>query len=357
MATLLSSIVEADPGFVTGTYDAKDVRMATLFNTLPGLYAAGDFAFSQRAAGANMSLDMAQGRAVIDPGGTHQGLYLARRTNATAWNSSVDGGVTVTAADATNPRIDVWGLQLYDNVEDASGVTGWKVAVQVGTPNASAAHQLMQLYWPSLPTGFLPLAAVRVPAAATTLTTANITNLNPIAGGRMASKFVSTTETTAAVSYARLATPDFVFAYVPAQAIARYTYTSQWAMDIAAGTQLAALYIGSNQLKYGAQGGAPVVATSPAIGIGPFYSRLATSPNAVGGAGGFGLLTVAGAGANVTDVTTGQYILGASGTANPSGSLEIFGLPAGWYVFEMFYQTSVNTLYVQNRKSWLQVCG
>jgi len=179
----VTGIVSATPAFVPGSFDAQDVRLATLGNLRPGLYETGDFAVSQRAAGANMSLDIGAGRCFISPGdASQQGVYLARLATADApYNTLADGGYTWTAADATNPRIDLVCIEVED--QDFSGsYTGYKFRIVDGTPNAGATSQNVTTYWPAIPSGAIAVAAVRVPATATTLTTANITNLNPVGG-------------------------------------------------------------------------------------------------------------------------------------------------------------------------------
>lgn len=345
-----TSLVSSTPGFVTGTFGAKDVRLATMGNELPGLYERGDFAVSQRAAGANMSVDIAQGRALMLPGGSHQGLYLARRTSGTAYNTSADGGYTWTAADASNARIDLLCIEMKDTDEDAGGVTGWRFRVVDGTPSASATHQLEVGAWPAVPTGCLPIAAIRVPAAGTTLTTANITNLNPIAGARGTTSLIATAETTTSASYARLATPDVLMVYVPASgSIVRVAYKSLMKISVASGTQALSLFIDGNQIKQ------PVNGAAPAVVDGVSGTLAATDLNIALGHGGFSADSASSTGA--TDVSTGLFFgVGASGF-RAMAPAEIVGLTAGWHVLEMRYKTSANTLTVNSRRFWAQVVG
>lgn len=354
-----TSLVSSTPGFVVGTYGALDLRNAALANTYPGLFASGDFTVSQRAAGANMSVDITQGRAFADPGNTHQGLYFARRTSATAYNTSADGGYTWTAADATNPRIDLLCLEVKDTAEDASGVTGWRFRIVDGTPSASATHQLETAAWPTIPSGVLPLAAIRVPAAATTITTANITNLNTVGGGRAETLKIATTETTTSTTYTRLATPDFLCVYVPsASSRVRFGYKAQWKISAATGTQAVALFVNGNQIKGPLPGGAPAAAELVLGSLGTFYSHL-SSAGTLSGNNPNGFISQAGATADVSDVATGEILWAAYTTTNvyTPGTFELFGLPAGWYVLEVRYKTSLNTLSVQNRYTWSEVIG
>lgn len=338
--------IDATPGFVAGTFDAKDVRLGMFFNALPGLFAQGDFAVSQRAAGANMSVDIAQGRALTTPAGTHQGAYLCRLTSGTAFNTSADGGYSWTAADATNPRIDILGIEAAD-IDEGGSYTGWKFRIIDGTPNASATHQLEAAYWPSIPTdgSFVPVAAIRVPAAATTLTTANITNLNPIGGvGRCAASYVSAAETTTSASYARLATPDALLAYVPhTRARVRVFSIGHAKISVASGTQGVGLFVNGAQAKVlNTTNGAPssnveATVTSLSTLYGRFLSYSSTYS------------LTAGATADVSDA-----LMQASANSPECFEFTAFSA-AGWYLFEQRYKTSANTLTVRERRMSAEV--
>lgn len=347
-----TSILDATPGFVAGTFDAKDVRLGMFFNGRPGLFAAGDFAASQRAAGANMSLDIAQGRVLVDPGYTHGGLYLARRTDSSAYNTLASGGYTWTAADPTNPRIDIVCIEAADTDEGGS-YTGFKIRVIDGTPNAGATHQLEAQYWPTIPATCTPITAVRVPAAATTLTTANITNLNPIGGmGRSAVSYTAAAETTTSAAYARLATPDFAMVFVPSSARVRVGYKGQWKISSASGNQGVSLFLNGVQVKLGAAGTVPALADGALgtiAGTANTYRHLSTIASS-----GVGFQTDVSGAADVSDVATGQ-ILGIAGA--PGSPIEIFGLPSGWYAVETRYKTSANTLTVRERRMIAEVIG
>jgi hypothetical protein len=96
---------------------------------------------SQRAAGANMSVDVAAG--VVMVGGLHA---IVAATN-----------VAVSAADATNPRLDLV-------VANGSGVISVLTGVAAGAPIEPTLD----------PTTYAVLAQLYVPATATTVTTARI---------------------------------------------------------------------------------------------------------------------------------------------------------------------------------------
>lgn len=126
-----------------------------------GAATTGDCAVIQRGAGANMSVDVTAGAAMV--GGTEsatQGEYMVFN-DATV-------NVVISAADPTNPRIDVVGIQIRD--KEYSGATDdARILVVTGTPAASPAV-------PTLPADFLSLAHVAVAAAAGSILTANITD-------------------------------------------------------------------------------------------------------------------------------------------------------------------------------------
>jgi len=349
--------IDATPGLVAGTFDAKDVRLGMFFNALPGLFAQGDFAVSQRAAGANMSVDIAQGRALTTPAGTHQGAYLCRLTSGTAFNTSADGGYSWTAADATNPRIDILGIEAAD-IDEGGSYTGWKFRIIDGTPNAGATHQLEAAYWPSIPTdgSFVPVAAIRVPAAATTLTTANITNLNPIGGvGRCAASYVSAAETTTSATYARLATPDALLVYVPhTRAQVRLFSEAHWKISVASGTQGVTLFVDGAQLKYrNSTNGAPAAGGYELTSLGTFFSHLRGFANSgVSPATSQFFVSVAGATSDISDITTG---LSGGGASQAPYEVMVRQLSVGWHLIEQRYKTSANTLTVQQRRMSAEV--
>lgn len=354
MTTAYSNVVDATVPFVDGTFDAQDVRLATLGNALPGLFAAGDLAVTQRAAGANQSVDIAAGRVFIDPGGSLQGVYLAYLESLQ--NSSADLGLTWPASDGSNPRIDLL-LAVIGDTAYGDSYTGLKFRVETGTPNASAAHPLDATYWPTIPTGCVPIAAIRRAAASTTIATADIVNLDPIGGtGRSARAYNSAAETTTSSSYARLTTPDHLLVYVPALAKVRFGFRGHWKISSASGTQNISLFIDGNQIKE-ANNGAPLVTNgfnTTIAGTANTYRRVMTSSNNGGAA--FGWWSDDTGTSDASEVTTGE-IIRTYGTLQQGNPLEIVGLAAGWHLLEQKYRTSANTLSVRERRIWAEVIG
>lgn len=132
-------LVSSNPQLLTGrqsVYTAKDFRKPMTDILGPGVYDQDSFRVRQRAAGANMSVDImtasVYNRAYVKgTTSTDQGLYRADFNSATQLN------VDVPTADATNPRFD----SVYLVIEDSQEVGGNDRATIVyvpGTPNALA---------------------------------------------------------------------------------------------------------------------------------------------------------------------------------------------------------------------------
>lgn len=116
-------------------------------------------AVAQRAAGANMSVDVSVGVCYVagDTNTVTQPLY---RCAVTAIENLV-----IAAADATNPRYDLIVAEVLDST--FTGVSDlFRLRVITGTPGASPAE-------PTLPASCLKLARVTVGTGVTSITTAN----------------------------------------------------------------------------------------------------------------------------------------------------------------------------------------
>ena len=151
-----------------GTHPAEDVRRAFDVFIGPGnegIVAAGDLSVTETGTPA-MSVDIAGGRAIIQgTEGTYQGPYIVENRGSTT--------VTVTAADVSNPRVDLVVAKIEDQAYSGA-VNAWALAVVAGTPAASPVA-------PSMPANSILLATVAVAAAATTITNANITDGRTVA--------------------------------------------------------------------------------------------------------------------------------------------------------------------------------
>ena len=127
-----------------------------------GVVNSGDFAVTQRAAGANMSVDVAAGHAwVRGTESQHQGAYHVYN-DATV-------NLSLAASDATNPRVDLVIIRVQDAFYSGATKTA-SVTVVTGTPAATPVD-------PTLPANALVLARVRVAATASSIGTANITDV------------------------------------------------------------------------------------------------------------------------------------------------------------------------------------
>jgi len=142
-----------------------------------GVLGSTDMTVAQRAAGANMSVDIAAGQALVKGDTvTNQGYYYAYN-DATV-------NLAVGAAHATLPRIDRIALRVRDAFHgDAANDEAFVVVAGTATTGATLANLTGAA---AVPGGHLLLANVLVPAAATTVTTANIGNVRSRVGGELA---------------------------------------------------------------------------------------------------------------------------------------------------------------------------
>lgn len=151
----------ASPG-----YSALDLRRSDVPSPIQeGVYAAGDFMVTQRASGANLSVDIATTGAFAAVQGdsvTGQGLYVVGPHATNPINEAI------TTANATNPRIDQVILEVQDNLHDASGANLARVRVLAGTATAGATLA-NRFGIATLPGSALLLADVLVPATDTTI--------------------------------------------------------------------------------------------------------------------------------------------------------------------------------------------
>lgn len=91
----------------------------------------GGFEVTQRAAGANMSVDISLGYAtILGDAISGQGMYIAFDDGAT--------NEAITAAHATLPRVDQVILEVQDNLHDASGANASRLRVVDGVATAGA---------------------------------------------------------------------------------------------------------------------------------------------------------------------------------------------------------------------------
>lgn len=142
-----------------GSHPAEDVRrMFTALGSQEGIVMPDDLEVTENGT-PNMSVDVAAGAAFIDgTEETFQGRYFVEN-RATV-------NLTISAADATNDRIDRIVAQVEDS--EYSGATdAWSLAVVTGTPAGSPTA-------PTIPENSLLLADVTVAATVTSITDSDI---------------------------------------------------------------------------------------------------------------------------------------------------------------------------------------
>lgn len=151
-----------------GTYTANMDRRMLMSLTggragvIPRTATFTDLKVSQRGAGANMSVDVAEGSCVVlGTEATYQGAYYAESQGTV--------NITISAADATNPRRDMIVARVKDAAYSGASNT-FSLEVVNGTAAASPVD-------PTIPANCIVLGRVAVAANATSITNANITDL------------------------------------------------------------------------------------------------------------------------------------------------------------------------------------
>jgi hypothetical protein len=148
-----------------GSYTARqDRRLISTLASTPGVAGPIDLFVSQRGAGANMSVDVLEGRAFIfGSEATTQGAYHVE--------SQGDTNVVVAAAHATLPRYDLVVARVRD-AEYSGATNAWALEVVTGTAAGSPAE-------PSPPVNSITLARITVAPAVTSIVNANILDRRP----------------------------------------------------------------------------------------------------------------------------------------------------------------------------------
>ena len=151
-------------------------EMMRLVGGPSGVLSLADFQVTQKAAGANMSADVLGGYAwVLQQSNNAPRQVMNRNTSnsGTPGSPTADWLTTFTAAHATLPRIDRVVVTIRDGLAD--GGANYDAVFQVVPGTATAGATLVNLTGAAaVPANSMLLANVLVPAAATTITTANI---------------------------------------------------------------------------------------------------------------------------------------------------------------------------------------
>lgn len=160
------------------TYPALRDRLAFQHggNLQAGVWDPTDFKAVQRAAGANMSVDVGAGFALVQATGpaSNKGLYHVQ--NDALINSA--SSFTWPASNGSNPRIDQLFVEINDSQDgaDASDIPVLSVVQGTATSGATLDNRTGA---GAAPANSLRLADVLIPAAASTITTANIRDRRP----------------------------------------------------------------------------------------------------------------------------------------------------------------------------------
>ena len=155
-----------------GGYDAIDLRRAMSLGLQEGPVTAGAYKVTQKSTGANMSVDVAtdQGAFLVQGDDVaNQGLYHVAPTVLKA-------NIDVSAADATNPRVDQVVLEARDDAHKGDGITRARVYVLAGTPTSGATldNAAGVTSRAAVPSSTALLAEFIVAANAVTISTASI---------------------------------------------------------------------------------------------------------------------------------------------------------------------------------------
>ncbi len=343
----------------TPGYDAIDLRRQFEGVADEGIISSGSYAVSQRAAGANVSVDIAastgSGARVQGDAVTLQGLYTIA-PHASVINE------TITAAHATLPRNDLVVLEIKDHQHDASGSNLAQTRVITGTATAGAAatDALGVNGTPTLPTSAIALAVVNVPAADTSITDSQIDDRRtPLwRGGAGGKSIIATEETRNNAAYGLLTTPDRVRNVVlPTDGLIFVAYQARWKETTNPGVSKAAIFIGANHLKTAVnEPSLPTIQEADFSGGGAGAGLGKYRPLASGSVGLSSIMLSTGPDYG-GDVTTGQLVA----ASDYDGSQQQRGGPCAIFAAAGTYDVSVQFLgqsvSVRDRKLWVWTMG
>jgi hypothetical protein len=341
-------------------YDAIDVRRLLQGVAPEGVLSSGGFAVTQRAAGANLSVDIAastgEGARVQGDAVTLQGLYYVAPHSAVI-------NEAISTAHATLPRNDLVVLEIKDTTHDASGSNLAQTRVVTGTATAGAAQTdaLGVNGTPALPASAIPLAVVNVPALDTAIATSQVDDRRP-SGARFGGTktIIPTEETRSNTAYGLLTTPDSATVSILAGDLIEVDYWALWKASVQNSAR-AAVFIGANQLQgavdnlAGIIGQIQTVVYPPSVGSVGFFNPLVSYP-----AGLWTLdqsqtlpaLPTTGLATGLSSTTAG---VGVNGGPASGGPLKIFGLAAGTYTISVQFKSTSGTINVKNRYLYVSV--
>ncbi len=132
------------------SYSAQQDRLVALAATRPGIVELGDLAVSPRAAGTNMSVDIAPGTVVI------KGTDIANQGNYVCRSTAIENRTLAAAPGAGQERRDVVYARVRDGTASGGADNDWILGVEPGVA-ATAPSPI-----PTLPPSSIELARVTV---------------------------------------------------------------------------------------------------------------------------------------------------------------------------------------------------
>lgn len=186
-------LLQASGGDPAISITGQDMRILPDALMQSGVCGMGDFRVTQRAAGANLTVDVAAGKAaILGTSVTRQGKFVADST-ATV-NTGTAGNITVPGSGTRTHRVI---LRARD--KQASGTTyGYSIEVLEDTGSGM----------PALPASSIDLASVAVPAGSASVTDAMITDRRSYACPSVPLAMTNISVDTAAVTFSGI--PGFI---------------------------------------------------------------------------------------------------------------------------------------------------
>jgi microcystin-dependent protein len=155
-----------------GTYSATlDRQLLHMLFSAAGVVGASDLVVAQRAAGTNMSVDVAAGRAVVlGTDQADQGKYLC-------WSDAVTNVVIAAAPGTGLSRIDLIVAKVRDADQNGGVNNDWVIQAVTGSAASTPTT-------PATPASSLVLATISVAASVTAIVNANIVSTQTPATSR-----------------------------------------------------------------------------------------------------------------------------------------------------------------------------
>lgn len=164
---------------------------------------------------------------------------------------------------------------------------------------------------------------------------------------------IATSETRTNTAFGLMTTPDRVQNIVlPTSGLIFVAYQALWQESVLNAAS-AALFLGSNQIKQAAPGGAPAVTAATLGGTAGNWSPISSSQV------GLSSYASGGIGSSTSDVTTGQVVGLPNGlaTGNYFGAPAVVFAAAGTYDVSIQFKASSGNVLVKERKLWVWSMG